>query len=529
MTIRGKRVVGVLLEEAVDFERELYLALAVDRAARRPLLLLLGTRRRRHRVGRPRRATGARAAAHRPPHRPARRPDRRARRPGRPVRRPGRPVRQARARPVAAVLRPRRHARRDQPARASPAAGGSWRSTPRSRSTSNAAFRHPEWADYETDADDERERRAAAAGINYVVARRRHRRAGQRGRHGDEHTRPDRRGRRPAANFLDVAAGRAKRASPPRSTSFSPTTRARPCASPSSAASRAATRSPAPGERARRQGTAGAGCPWSCARRQQRRRGPAHRRRGRPSRRPDAATVWQAVQAAGRRRGAPAGGPAHREPPRRPGAASEWRSSSTARAGSWYRAITGREGTFHTQRMLAAGTAVVGGISPRKAGETVAGVPVFADVAAAVGPPGRTSPSSSCRRRRSCGARRSGRGRVAAGRLRHRGHPRPRHDGRRGRLRRGAAMRAGRAQLSRASSPWAAQRRHHAGRHLRRRAGGRRLAQRHPHLPDRPGPHPRRPGADHRGRHRGRPRPRRRVPRLPRRCSKPTPPPRRWS
>jgi succinyl-CoA synthetase beta subunit len=39
MTIRGKPVVGVLLEQAVDRERELYLALAVDRAARRPLLL----------------------------------------------------------------------------------------------------------------------------------------------------------------------------------------------------------------------------------------------------------------------------------------------------------------------------------------------------------------------------------------------------------------------------------------------------------------------------------------------------------
>ena len=39
MTIRGKPVVGVLLEEAVERERELYLALAVDRAARRPLLL----------------------------------------------------------------------------------------------------------------------------------------------------------------------------------------------------------------------------------------------------------------------------------------------------------------------------------------------------------------------------------------------------------------------------------------------------------------------------------------------------------
>jgi len=46
--------------------------------------------------------------------------------------------------------------------------------------------------------------------------------------------------------------------------------------------------------------------------------------------------------------------------------------------------ITGREGSFHTERMLAAGTAVVAGTSPKKAGETVAGVPVFADVAAAV-------------------------------------------------------------------------------------------------------------------------------------------------
>jgi succinyl-CoA synthetase alpha subunit len=46
--------------------------------------------------------------------------------------------------------------------------------------------------------------------------------------------------------------------------------------------------------------------------------------------------------------------------------------------------ITGREGSFHAQRMLAAGTAVVAGTSPKKAGQSVAGVPVFADVAAAV-------------------------------------------------------------------------------------------------------------------------------------------------
>ena len=46
--------------------------------------------------------------------------------------------------------------------------------------------------------------------------------------------------------------------------------------------------------------------------------------------------------------------------------------------------ITGREGSFHTRRMLAAGTAVVAGTSPNKAGETMAGVPVFGDAAAAV-------------------------------------------------------------------------------------------------------------------------------------------------
>ncbi len=43
--------------------------------------------------------------------------------------------------------------------------------------------------------------------------------------------------------------------------------------------------------------------------------------------------------------------------------------------------VTGREGAFHTRRMLAAGTAVVAGTSPGKAGQTVEGVPVFDSVA----------------------------------------------------------------------------------------------------------------------------------------------------
>lgn len=41
--------------------------------------------------------------------------------------------------------------------------------------------------------------------------------------------------------------------------------------------------------------------------------------------------------------------------------------------------ITGREGSFHTLNNRAYGTNVVGGINPKKAGENVDGIPVFAD------------------------------------------------------------------------------------------------------------------------------------------------------
>jgi len=46
--------------------------------------------------------------------------------------------------------------------------------------------------------------------------------------------------------------------------------------------------------------------------------------------------------------------------------------------------ITGAEGTKHTRRMVAAGTNVVGGVNPRKAGTDVDGIPVFATVAEAM-------------------------------------------------------------------------------------------------------------------------------------------------
>src|SRR4051812_38284208 len=50
--------------------------------------------------------------------------------------------------------------------------------------------------------------------------------------------------------------------------------------------------------------------------------------------------------------------------------------------------MTGSEGRKHTQRMLASGTAIVGGVNPKKAGERVefegASVPVFGGVAEAM-------------------------------------------------------------------------------------------------------------------------------------------------
>ena len=46
--------------------------------------------------------------------------------------------------------------------------------------------------------------------------------------------------------------------------------------------------------------------------------------------------------------------------------------------------ITGREGTFHAEQMIAYGTKIVGGVTPGKKGETVCGVPVFNHVREAV-------------------------------------------------------------------------------------------------------------------------------------------------
>lgn len=53
--------------------------------------------------------------------------------------------------------------------------------------------------------------------------------------------------------------------------------------------------------------------------------------------------------------------------------------------------ITGREGRFHTLQMIDYGTNIVGGVTPGKGGEWVAGKPVFDTVRAAVAATGATA------------------------------------------------------------------------------------------------------------------------------------------
>ena len=95
--------------------------------------------------------------------------------------------------------------------------------------------------------------------------------------------------------------------------------------------------------------------------------------------------------------------------------------------------MTGSEGRKHTQRMLAAGTRIVGGVTPGKAGQSVEfedrmSVPVFGSVAEAVEATGADVsvifvPARFTKARRARGDRR----RHAARRGHHRGRPGARH------------------------------------------------------------------------------------------------------
>ena len=152
--------------------------------------------------------------------------------------------------------------------------------------------------------------------------------------------------------------------------------------------------------------------------------------------------------------------------------------------------MTGSEGMKHTQRMLTSGTAIVGGVNPRKAGTTVdfeggVSVPVFGTVKEAIEATGANVsvifvPAAFTKSAAveaidaeiplavviTEGVAGQGQRRVL--RLRHRQGHDPHH----------------RAQLPRPDHPRRLQRRHHPGHHRRkwpRRAG---LEVRHADLPD---------------------------------------------
>jgi succinyl-CoA synthetase alpha subunit len=65
--------------------------------------------------------------------------------------------------------------------------------------------------------------------------------------------------------------------------------------------------------------------------------------------------------------------------------------------------ITGKQGSFWTEKMAAMGTVIAGGVNPKRAGETFLGVPVFASAKDAM----QEAPFDIARQYRRAGRRRT--------------------------------------------------------------------------------------------------------------------------
>ena len=336
----------------------------------------------------------------------------------------------------------------------------------------NAGFRHP---DHEAMADkgavDPLEQRAKEKDLNYVKL------DGEVGIIGNgaglvmstldvvAYAGEDFGGVKPA-NFLDIGGGASAAVmangleivlSDPSVTSRSSST----C----SAASRPATRWPTASSRR-------STCSSSAARRSTGRWSSGStattRRRGGPSSTAPAIPWWNGWT----RWTAPRGGP----PNSRPRGGTDMAIWLTKGSRVIVQGMTGSEGSKHTRRMLAAGTNIVGGVNPSKAGQQVdfdgTSVPVFASVARRDGPDrrGRHGHLRPAEVRQGRG-RRGDRRRHRPRRRDHRGHPGARHRRVLGaRRRRRPAHADHRPELPRHRLARALQRGHHPGRHHRRRA-----------------------------------------------------------
>ncbi len=169
LDIKGHVVSRLWVEHASDIAKEYYASFTLDRTAKLHLGMLSARGRGRDRRGGTDRSRGHRQDPHRPGRGPLGRGGPRVGGPGqRSI--PRRASRRRRCWCACTTVTSKATATWPRSTRSSsPRRARCTPSTPRSRSTRTPSFRHPEWEEYEDDADiDPREKMAKEKGLNYI-------------------------------------------------------------------------------------------------------------------------------------------------------------------------------------------------------------------------------------------------------------------------------------------------------------------------------------------------------------------------